>query len=360
MSVKVGASDPGNCDEIERFYLVATAAFERAFAAPSGGTSSCYSIGGRTLRLRIAGAVLPGMATALRHLEIEPVAEADLRIDIFESESTGVSMPPPAWSTDDYGAGGDIRGFNDDRWRTVYDPGSCVLQLYDRVRRHGIYWSADTAAIPRGDFLNPLRPYFGWWTKGTPLQLVHAGAVGTASGGVLIAGSSGSGKSTTSLACLQSDLLHAGDDHVVVQTEPRFFVHSLYSSAMVESTSLQLLPHLESFIHPTLKSSRQKSVLFLNETHPASICRGFPLSAILAPRVTGGNDVRLTRLSTMEAMLILAPSSVRHAHRRPDAETIRKLSAIVRSTPAYRLDVGRDLSAIPSVIATLLKGDQVR
>ena len=58
-------------------------------------------------------------------------------------------------------------------------------------------------------------------------QLVHAAAVGSEAGAVLISGKGGLGKSTTALSCLGKGLTYVGDSHVVVQLDPFPRVHSL-------------------------------------------------------------------------------------------------------------------------------------
>ena len=68
-------------------------------------------------------------------------------------------------------------------------------------------------------------------------QLVHAAAVGTDEGALLITGRGGVGKSTTALACLEAGMQFLGDDYVVVGLDPEPQVYRLYGSAKLTSNS---------------------------------------------------------------------------------------------------------------------------
>jgi hypothetical protein len=107
---------------------------------------------------------------------------------------------------------GELPAFANHRITTAFRVAPHKLRVLDRARGLGFYWTEDVAAIPDYEHCAPLRKLLAWWMSSRGHQVVHAAAVGRDDGGVLIAGRGGSGKSTTALACLDSDLRFAGDD----------------------------------------------------------------------------------------------------------------------------------------------------
>ncbi len=183
--------------------------------------------------------------------------------------------------------------------------------------------------------------------------MIHAAAVGRPDGGVLLVGKGGSGKSTTALACLRSELVHAGDDYVLIAGVPSPFVYSLYHAAKVVPEQLWRVPHLEPWVSNRDRLDLEKAVVYLNEGFAEKLSAGFPLRAILLPRVTGGRDTRLVPASADQSLDALVPSSFIQL---PGLgrEGLQTMVRTVQSLPSYVLELGTDLARIPPVIASLL------
>ncbi len=252
-----------------------------------------------------------------------------------------------------FGRRGEIEGFNTARIRTVFQQGADILLMLDRRRSEALYWISDYRKIRYWERSFPLRTTFHWWLEDLNLQPAHAAAVGLAEGGVLIAGQSGSGKSTAALACLDSELQYAGDDYVLVAHSPPH-VYSLYNTAKLEPDNLARLPHFEALITNRDRLDREKAMIFLHACAPAKLIGGFPIRAILASRITGLRDTTLRQATAGEAFLALAPTTLCHL---PGAEreAFAKINALVRQVPAYRLEAGTDLPQIPRTILGLLR-----
>ena len=168
-----------NPDAVE-FFDAASQAFRRA-GTRVGVREHDLSVAGERVRLRFAGEALePVLVPALEHLRVPTGvgANAALTVSFFDSTSTGEPMPAPAWGPFDYGAKGEITGFNDDRIRTIYEPGVDILNMYDVAHRAALYWVAAPGVVPWWESSFPLRTILHWWAASTPLQPVHAGAVG--------------------------------------------------------------------------------------------------------------------------------------------------------------------------------------
>jgi hypothetical protein len=335
------------------FFDAAHASFSRA-AVRVGARDHDVAVAGARVRLRFAGsALVPALLPALEHLRISARRgeAAQLTVCCFDSASTAETMPAPAWGPHDYRPKGEIVGFNDDRIRTVFQPGIDILHLYDATRRVALYWVATPAIVPWWEASFPFRTIVHWWTAPTPLQAVHAGAVGRDGRGVLVAGNSGAGKSTTTLACLEAGLDYVGDDYVLVDVESAI-VHSLYATAKLEPDNLARFPTLAPLVANADRLGDEKAMVFLSEHRPDQLCAELRLRAIVLPRVTGERASRCERASPAAALRALAPTTSFHL---PGygREVFAKVSALVRSVPCYHLHAGTDLDALAATVARL-------
>jgi len=335
------------------FFRTMRASFDSAVAI-AGAAGKSFRIGNDVVRLRFAGSALDAMLSpSLAHLEVPPGGRPALTVNLFDSASSGVPCPRAGWDPSAFGQRGEISGFNTERFRTVFQQGSDILLMLDRERSEAVYWTADCQRIPYWERSFPLRTLFHWWFEDRNLQPAHAAAVGLAEGGVLIAGQSGSGKSTSALACLDSELLYAGDDYVLIGHSPPH-VYSLYSTAKLDPDNLSRLPHLGKLVANADRLDREKAMIFLQRSAPEKLSTGFPIRAILIPRITGLRETTMRRATAGETFLALAPTTLCHL---PGAERqgFEKLKTLVRQTPAYWLEAGTELPGIPAAILRLLK-----
>ena len=339
----------------ESFFETLRDTFEKA-GARAESSERWFAIGGEAVKLRFAGPALqPLIAPALEHLAVGSANAPALTVCFWDSSSTDTRMPAPPWPTTAYGRRGEIIGYNTDRFRSVYQHGVNALHMFDAHRRIALYWVAGAGQIPYWGRSFPMRTILHWWTQGRALQLMHAGAVGGPSGGALIAGKSGSGKSTTTLACLDAGMLYAGDDYVLTRVEPEPLVHSVYGTAKLAPDNLRRFPHLRQFVSNPDCLEEEKAMIFLKDVCPAQLARSFPVRALLLPRVTGRRDTAVRRATPIACLEALAPTTIFHL---PGSghDAFRKMSLLSRSVPGYILDAGTDLEQIPQAIRGLLEG----
>ena len=103
----------------------------------------------------------------------------------------------------------------------------------------------------------------------------------------------------------------------------------------------------------------ESAVFFLHSHGPGSTVDGFPIRAILLPRVTGRPETLLSPSSSGDALAALAPSTIFQLSR-ADHGAFQTMARCVRQVPCYRLDLGTDLSRIPNVILRVLSGEPAR
>lgn len=318
----------------------------------TGSIQRSYLIGGYRIRLSFAGAALLSLTTALEHLATDDRAIPDLTICLWDSESTGQRMIARPWQEEDFLARGVIQGYNTERIYTAFQHGSGAVSVLDKERNLAVFWAPDSK-LPYWEYGSPLRSILHWWLLNHGLQLVHAAAVGNSQGGVLIGGKGGSGKSTTALACLESNLSYIGDDYTLLGLESGPVVHSLYNSAKLNSDHVQRFPALLPKVANPDRLADEKALLFVNEHYPAKVARRLPVRAVLLPRVTGLPETRWKRVSVAMTLAALAPSTIFQLPRAGN-EAFQFLAAFVRQLPCFSLEVGTNLSAIPPVIERLL------
>jgi hypothetical protein len=312
-----------------------------------------FRIGGHDLLLRFAGpGAIPAIAPAFAHLGSAPARKPELVVDIWDSASTG-TPPPPTPEVEPDSPVGAFYFFEDPPVRGVFQPGLQALSAVDLRADRAWYWVADPAVLPYWERAAPIRQILHWWMATRGHQQVHGGAVGTPDGGVLLVGNPGSGKSTSSLVSLASELRYAGDDYSMVSIEPRPWVHSLFSSGKVHPENLSRLPHLRPALWNADRLTTEKAVVFVDQHFPGRPIEGFPLRAIVVPRITKGAHTRAVPTSRAAALIALAPSTVFQLHT-AGSEALRYMTRLVHHVPTYLLELGSDVSEIPGVILALL------
>lgn len=353
-----------------------------ATAAGAAPIERWFRIARGSIRLRFASVEMDeAVSPAFEHLEIEPAARPQLDVSIWDAARSGTMAPPePSGVSDEDGPGVSYyHATADDRVRSIYEVGAKALSALDTQTLEGWYWAADALELPYWDRAAPIRHLIHWWLGSSGIQQVHGGAVGSDDGGLLLVGPGGSGKSTSTLACLDSKIKFAGDDYVAVSTEPSPWVHSIYNSGKLEPEHFERFPHLATPATETailekryldryghlpqlwerwLAEGRtgrlhRKVILYAHERFPASMSQGFPLKGIAFPRVTDEAKTRLVPLPRARALAALAPTSlIQFYPARPGA--LRLMAELVSSVPTFTLALGTDIPAIPDAIADAL------
>ena len=342
----------------------------RAFLDAERNTSALdrfYTMANRTIRLRFAGqALVPYISPALEHLATETMPAQALTVCLWDSASTDTKVPPFPWEKDNYIASEKMRDrkenigpsiyFKDECIRGVYQIGTNTLSMLDTNLNLAIFWVPDAYQIPYYESSGPLRAIIQWWAHNHGLQLVHAGAVGTSEGGVLLAGKSGSGKSSTALACLNSELVYAGDDYVLFSAEPVPCLYSLYNSCKLNSADIRRFPKFIPAIINYENLDAEKTLIFLHDFCPEKVAKGFRIRAVLLPRVAGITKTTLKKVFPAAGLKALAPSTILQS---PGAglEDLHRMAKLVKRVPSYILELGEDTHEIPDIILDLLSKD---
>jgi hypothetical protein len=314
-----------------------------------------YCIAGYRVQLQIIGATLAArLAPALAHLACPPTTQPALTVRLWDVSCTPIGLPPPPWQQVDYAARSQVRGYETGPLLAAYQLDSGALSLLDLTQNCALYAVQNAEQLPYYESGMPLRTILHWWLREQGCQLVHAAAVGTERGGVLIVGQGGAGKSTTALSCLLAGMRYVADDYCIVTPTLEPTVASLYNTGKVAADHLRSFPALAPLVsNPEGLSQGEKALLLLQHHFPTQLAACLPLRAILQPQITGQPKTSLQPISPSIALRGLAPSTIFQLSTGGEAD-FRLLATLVRQVPTYRLALGTTLTQIPKVIQGLL------
>jgi hypothetical protein len=327
-----------------------------ALSADARGRTGEYfiSIAGSVIHLIFASAQLQhGMRSALSPLRVEPSASPEAVLYVWDSESTGVAITPAPCSRDCFTDRGDIWGFDSPRFRSAFHWGDHSLNLLDTETGTGTFWVRDAEDLPYWSKAAPLRTLFHWLMTRRGCRLLHAAAVGTADGGVLIVGRGGVGKSTTALACLAAGMKYVADDYLVVQLDPEPRAFRLYGTAKLEASQLRQFPELQNLVTNPDFAENEKVVLDLLQSSSYRVAKSLPLAAALTPRFA---PVSATEIRPAEPSRVLHSAAFTTMTQLPHSgrATHEFIERLTDSLPCYEVVLGSNIREIPAALAAFL------
>lgn len=280
---------------------------------------------------------------SLSHLVVDENRNIDLDLTIWYADAAGIGGLIPEPPFDDFNGVGFSEAAVEEGFHIYYQPAFRQVFLYSKEKKLGIYWVLNRSNIPWWEPTFSFRIILHWWTQSKPLQLMHAGAVAVNSeGGWLIAGPSGSGKSSTCLTLLEQGLLYLGDDYVLVKTDLPLAVFTVYQTAKLEPDNFQnrfggfvgYLQNPETYLE-------EKAIFNSYELFPDSFVSSVPLRGVLLPRVTGKPESEIIPVSAGKALLGIAPTTLRHLpHFRE--ESYSKMKDLIQNVPVLEWRLGTD------------------
>jgi hypothetical protein len=295
------------------------------------------------VHLRVAGADFEQRLTkALKHACITSgmTQAPTLSVHAVDARAAG-GGPPPGWPLA-YVDRRHLERLHVSADRRVYmtlDEDTRTWHVFDRVRRRAAIWTADASRLPDWEHAFPLRTLLNWLLAPSASTLAHAAVVCEGERGLLLAGAGGSGKSTTTAACLEVGLETCGDDFVAVTGGVAPRAHALFDTLKLDERSLACFPRLAAHVANPDLAPATKARIHLSDVSPAQLRASCSLEAIVVPRLAPGEPTRLAPLSKTAVLRALAPSTL-FLTRGAESETAAKLGALVRRLPTHELRIG--------------------
>ncbi|MFO1055440.1 MAG: hypothetical protein U1E53_00565 [Dongiaceae bacterium] len=322
-----------------------------AFAAAAGAAprTEHYRLSGLAVEVRYAGTTLHGqLHPALAHAAAPRCTKADLVIQAWSGEGAG-APPAPGWPRTAYDAYGLAR--DPDGTALVHiEAKERVISSFDAGRRLACF-HLPAATPPVWMRAAPFLQILVWALAGRGSQPLHAAAVGTARGGILLAGPGGAGKSTTALAGLLAGMEFVGDDFIAAACEPEPAAACLYATAKVTEQSLALLPGLDAG-RVEAASADPKRLVRIDR-----VAERLPLRAMALPRRGEGRGGAVQPVLPAVAARALALTSVILLRGRP-APALDMAARLARALPCYALELGPDMAAVAGTLRMLIERHQ--
>jgi len=343
------------------FFNTLSEAYQEAVRV-RGVESHFFKVGDFIFRLLFAGeALVPHLTPALEHLrvpEAPPQTEGkSLTLHLFDTASTGIPLQDLPWKKTLPHTENERWVYQDEERRAIFQEGEKSLQALYPKTGEAFFWVPDANEIPYWVTGAPLYILFHWFLGDRGMKLIHGGAISGEKGAVLLVGKGGSGKSTSVLSCLGSDLRYLSDDYCLLSSEEPPTVFSLYNSAKVTTKDIDKFPELiPGFRRRPDIISPDKTLFLLHRHAPSVLQKEAPLRAIFLPKITGSEKTTLVPLSPAKALLGLAPSTLFQLPG-SEGEAFQLMASLVKKIPTFELRVGTNLQDIPKVISAFLKED---
>jgi hypothetical protein len=281
-----------------------------------------------------------------------------IHLEIYAMDAECVGWEPPARWDEEGGfssrefdrilAAGNRRGF--------YHHESPSWQFYDRAAAIGVQTLATPLGIPPWESGSPLRLFLHWAYATADMRLTHAATLGANGRGVLIAGSSGSGKSATTLAGLLNGLDSVGDDYVLVEKGSSVVAHSVFAMLKQDREGLRRAGVATAEIDAAEVNWHGKVEFDAAKFAMKALAERMEIFALLIPEIARARRTEFERVTTREAALALAPSAVFQLPG-DSTEGFRFLADIVRRLPAFRMTLSEDPAEIAEAIGLFLAGE---
>jgi hypothetical protein len=343
--------------DVEHFYIETANATLEAFTSANNTIVKDLKLAGLSFRLHFAGETMLSLVLpALSHLLVDNSLEApDYIIEIWDSVSTGTSLPNAPCEIEDIEIRGEIRGLKTERFEAAFFSHARMLMVLDHENKKGTVCFADNSYIPAFEFACPLRGVLSWILRRNGVVILHAAAVATSDGAVLIGGNSGAGKSSTALRCLVGGMNYLGDDISAISVENGIpMAHSVYSSSKTLSKDLHKFPELISSVYKHYDEFYEKEIFFLNTHFSSQLISSCELIAVIIPHQDSAVEIGFQKLPFAKTLSVISSSTKSLL---PDAgnEMFHVLSSVLHLVPCYQFNLGNDPQKIAATLSKFIK-----
>ena len=330
---------------VDEFVARSLDAFERA-CATGPVVSRRLRIADRDVAVRFRSPeVADRYAAATALVEVAASDDpADLTIGCWDTASSGVELPEMPWFDENLLHRDRVRGHTTGAVRATYQQSEGLLHLYDSRQALGLVHATTPAAVQPWTDRAPFRTFIGWWATDLGLSMMHASCIATDQGAALIAGSSGSGKSTTAMTCVLAGFSFLCDDACIVDLDTAGgpSVHAVYGRSKLEHDAALRLG---------LAADRDGGPLV---TQPERTVQTAPARVLLLPQVTGERETRIEELPRTEVVRTLVGGSIREGGGL-GGQALHEMTRVVQTLPSFRLLLGTDVDGVSEAVARAIE-----
>lgn len=192
--------------------------------------------------------------------------------------------------------------------------------------------------------------------RGQGLYMIHAGGVALDGRGVLLAGLTGSGKTTTTLQLVEGGFDFLSEDRMFVRSTGEGAVELLpfAPDVAITANTARLLPSLAARL-PRQPDPGRKLELDPAALFPEAIIERALPALILFPRVTTNPRSEAQPISAAQGLQRILPHSLLASQADVSAANFDALSRLVAASRCYDLPLGPDVENLPALVRGLLE-----
>lgn len=210
--------------------------------------------------------------------------------------------------------------------------------------------------LEEGHLLNAFLEFVYEFLRKRGLYWAHSGAVSLAGKGLLLAGESGCGKTTSVLRLVAAGFEYVSDEHSFLRrSDTGFEVLASPEPVQVYPPHVADLPELQ-FLQGDQHRDGPKKTFDIREAYPQSVVDRAALKAIVFPSWDPSAESRLEAVPPVQAMTALLPLTMGPFFSFGTGRThFDFTSALVEKIPAFRLRLGGDKEKWPDIARGLLQ-----
>ena len=330
----------------------ASSVAERAQAALAVAPSRRFSIGDARFDLVASATGHDHLSRALPQIDTGRNDVTSHAMSVWDGTDPQVSPPSRPWGARGHEPLGVVADYSDIRVRCAFDVHTSSLIVYDREAHRSYTWYPAIQALPTWAKASPVRITLSWLLNQFAMQMVHGAAVSIRGRAVLLAGSGGSGKSTTALVCALAGMGFLGDDYCAIDPA-RSTVHMVYRTAKALANTLKMVPRLQQWVVNPDEIMNEKAILFFDSAD-LDLVNTADLVAILLSRVSPDGRTRIVAASRTDAMRALLPSTIGGLMGGTEF-TPRALLRLVQELPSFTIDLGTDIDSVTDAVSSVIE-----
>ena len=175
---------------------------------------------------------------------------------------------------------------------------------------------------------------------------------------ILIPGTSGAGKSTLAITLLRGEFGYLSDDMVFLRrSSDGLRVLGFPEDVDVSDQTIRFFSELDFLRGVPKPFAWAKSQVRADEVYGIEVIREARPGAIVIPKISAKEKSEIRPIDADEALLEMV-SNVLLTEGRSCQSHLDILTELVRQTPCYRLETGRDFDRIPVILGELLSGSR--
>lgn len=186
---------------------------------------------------------------------------------------------------------------------------------------------------------------------------LHANGLAWGEQGVVMAATSGSGKTTFTLSLLRAGWRYVADDALLLaQQGEQVVAHGLRRDCSCTPETLALFPHLQAAVAGTERLARDKRTVSLAAIYGAQYTTRCVPRLLLFPTIGAAAHTTLISLPPLEAISqLIARSPGMLINKAAVQEQMVVLKTLLQQAQSYRVVLGEDVFTAPEQVSQLLQ-----